>query len=165
MDGCVPNTVTESTTIVAATVCRATHAPEAERERARRFLISRARVGGQTNDGLGFGMQAKALELRDAATFIPVLCVDMNPVNEAQRYLLRRCGYPCAGRPNILMTHLAADGTAAWNDPYAWGGRTFPVAYAYIIEHWDELQDGDVVDVNFILGETTEPKLSERFTA
>jgi|SRR5271165_755891 len=111
-------------------------------------------------------MQTKALELRDAGTFVPVLCVDMNPSNAAQRYLLlRRCGYPCDGRPNILMTPLAADGVPAWNDPYAWSGRTFPVAHAYIIDHWSELQDGDVVDVSFILGETTEPKPSERFTA
>ena len=111
-------------------------------------------------------MKAKTLELRDEGTCIPVLCVDMNPVNEAQRYLLRRCGYPCDGQPNnILMTRLVADGGKAWNDPYAWGGRTMPVAHKHIIEHWDELQDGDVVDVSFILGETTKPKLSERFTA
>ena len=111
-------------------------------------------------------MQAKAHELRDEGTFVPVLCVDMNPANGGpSAYLLRRCGYPCDGRPNILMTRLAADGTPAWNDPYAWSGRTFPVAHAYIIDHWSELQDGAVVDVSFILGETTEPKRSERFTA
>jgi hypothetical protein len=99
----------------------------------------------------GSTMQAKALELRDAGTFIPVLCVDMSPANEAQRYLLGRCGYSCDGQPNILMTRLAADGTSAWNDPYGWGGRTFPVAHAYIIEHWEALQDGDVVDVSLRL--------------
>ena len=109
-------------------------------------------------------MQAKALELRDEGTLIPVLCVGMNPAIEAPRYLLRRCGYPCDGRPNILMTRLAADGAPVWNDPYAWRGRTFPVAHLYIIGHWEELADGDVVDVSFILGETAEPKRSERFS-
>jgi len=114
-------------------------------------------------------VKAKALEIRDEGTFIPALAVDMNPSLgvfpercEAQHYLLRRVGYPCDGRPNILLTKLTADGSPAWNDPYGWGGRTFPVAHNYIIEHWDELRDGDVVDVSFILGETATPKVSER---
>jgi hypothetical protein len=109
-------------------------------------------------------MKVKCFELRDQATFIPVLCVDINPDHESQRYLLRRCGYPCDYRPNILMTRLSADGGKAWNDPYSWGGRTFPVAHNYIIEHWATLQDGDVVDVQFILHETAKPKVSERET-
>lgn len=117
-------------------------------------------------------MDTKLFELRDEGTFIPVLCVNMNPVvlgpeddYEAQRYLLRRVGYPCDGRPNILLTRLSADGSPAWNDPYGWGGRTMPVAHNYIIEQWAALKDGDVVDVQFILGETAAPKVSERETA
>lgn len=114
-------------------------------------------------------MKVKTLELRDEGTFIPILCVDMNPdialtgVNEAQRYLLRRCGYACDLRPNIIMTRLSGDGQAT-NDPYSWkgGARTFPVAHNYIIENWEKLKDGDVVDVSFILGETSETKVSER---
>lgn len=109
-------------------------------------------------------MKAKALEIRDEGTFIPMLAVDMNPTEEAQRYLLRRCGYACDGRPNVILTRLSGDGEAS-NDPYQWGGRTFPVAHNYIIEHWDELRDGDVVDVSFILGETSAPKRSEREAA
>lgn len=34
----------------------------------------------------------------------------------------------------------------------------------YIIEHFDELESGDVVDVEFIVGETTEQKKSERIS-
>lgn len=115
-------------------------------------------------------MKALALEIRDEGTFIPALAVDMNPVGdqwavgEAQRYLLRRCGYACDGRPNVILTRLDGHGKAT-NDPYEWGGRTWPVAHLYIIEHWHKLKDGDVVDVQFILGETKEPKRSERETA
>lgn len=118
-------------------------------------------------------MRVITLEIRDEGTFIPVLAVDMNPTVQetpyvskadpaAQRYLLRRCGYPCDGRPNIAISHLSADGKPLWNDPYAWGGRTYSVAHKYIIEHWTELKDGDVVDVSFILGETSSSKISER---
>lgn len=105
-------------------------------------------------------MQAKTLEIRDEGTFIPALAVDINPDNDEQRYLMRRVGYPCDGRPNIIVTHLTG-GYKADNDPYGWGGRTWPHAHKYIIEHWAELKDGDVVDVSFILGETAAPKLSE----
>ena len=107
-------------------------------------------------------MQAKALEIRDEATFIPALAVNMNPVNDEQRYLLRRCGYACDDAPNVIVTRLSGDGMAS-NDPYAWGGRTWPVAHDWIINHWDSLKDGDVVDVSFILGETPTKKVSERF--
>lgn len=114
-------------------------------------------------------MQAKALEIRDEGTFIAALAVDMNPEDHdsdkhGQRYLLRRCGYACDARPNIILTRLDGGGNAT-NDPYAWGGRTWPVAHKYIIEHWTELRDGDVIDVEFILGETKAPKVSERASA
>ena len=110
-------------------------------------------------------MKTKLLELRDTGTFIPLLCVDMNPDSafaDAQHYLLHRCGYPCDGRPNIGITHASADGTFS-NDPYRWSGsRTYAVAHRYIIENWETLKDGDVVDVEYILGETDAKKPSER---
>jgi hypothetical protein len=105
-------------------------------------------------------MKTKLLEIRDVGTFIVVLCVDMNPDDEFQRKALRRYGYPCDGRPNILITH-ASGGFKADNDPYSWGGRTYPVAHNYIIKHWDMLEEGDVIDVEFILEETKTIKTSE----
>lgn len=107
-------------------------------------------------------MNYKVLEIRDEGTFIPVLCIQMQPVNDEQRYYFRRCGYPCDGSVNIAITNLNMNGGPAWDDPYGWGGRTYPVAHNYIIEHWDELKDGDVIDVSFILGETKAPKVSEQ---
>ncbi len=80
-------------------------------------------------------MIVKALELRDEGTFIPLLCVDMNPSNDRQRYLLRRCGYPCDDRPNIVITPLRADGDRANNDPHFWNDRTYHYAHLHIIEH------------------------------
>ena len=104
-------------------------------------------------------LTAKALEVRDKATFIPVLAVDMNPgapipdgtMSEAEleahlnadvgrRYLLRRCGYACDGEPNVILTRLSGNGNAT-NDPYEWGDRTFQAAHHYIIKHWAELQN------------------------
>lgn len=117
-------------------------------------------------------MQAKALEIRDCGTFIAALAVDMNPqssVNhddggtwEAQRYLLRRCGYPCDQHPNVIVTRLDGNGHFAYNDPYDHKDRTWRIAHEYIIKHWAILKDGDVVDVEFILGETEQAKKSEK---
>jgi hypothetical protein len=108
-------------------------------------------------------MECKTLEIRDRMTFIPALAVNINPDNQAQRYLMRRCGYPCDGLPNIILTRLSGDG-AATNDPYTWGNsRTFQVSHNYIIDNWNALADGDVIDVEFILGETKHPKNTERF--
>lgn len=102
----------------------------------------------------------KLLEVRDERTMFILLCVDMNPDTQYQYCALRRYGYPCDVRPNIMITHLNG-GKKANNDPYFWGDRTYATAHHYIIEHWNELVEGDVVDVSFILGETKEKKVAE----
>jgi hypothetical protein len=109
-------------------------------------------------------MKVKLIEIRDDGTMIVALCVDMNPENDIQRDYLRRYGFACDGRPNIMITHAYGNGAPATNDPYEQHGRTWRVAHHYIIEHWNELNDGDVVDVEFISGETRAPKISERIT-
>jgi hypothetical protein len=106
-------------------------------------------------------MKTKLIEIRDSCTLIIALCIDMQPDNEAQRWGLRRYGYPCDGKPNIMMTHATGERKAS-NDPYFWNDRTFSTAHHYIIEHWHELKDGDVVCVEWILGERRTPKISER---
>jgi len=108
-------------------------------------------------------LEVKVLEIRDEGTFIPVVCVNMNSSNAAAAYYLRCAGYPNDDRPNIMVTSISADGGPAWNDPYGWGGRTYPVAHNHIIDNWHTLTDGDVIDVQFILEETTTKKTSERF--
>ena len=55
---------------------------------------------------LPYSLDSKILEIRDSATFIPVLCVDINPQNDIQRYYMRGYGYPCDGDPNVILTRL-----------------------------------------------------------
>ena len=106
-------------------------------------------------------MQAKVFEIRDSKTFIAALAVNVNPENEGARYLIRRCGYRCGVRPDIILTRLDGNARFAFSDPYSHGDRTWQVAHLCIINKWNELKDGDVIDVEFILGETTERKVSE----
>jgi hypothetical protein len=112
-------------------------------------------------------MDTKTLEIRDEGTFIGVLAIRMLGDSPTQNYYFRRCGYPADGSSIMLM--CLSDGRAT-NDPYAWpargmGVRTMGTAHNWIIDHFDDLLDGDVIDVQVILGETTEPKLSERLGA
>lgn len=109
-------------------------------------------------------MEVKCLEIRDAGTFIPVICIRPVPDNEAQRYLLRRDGYAGdASERCIIMIDAQCRGASY--DPYGWrGSRTKGHAHRFIQDNWAALRDGDVVDVQFILGETAGPKKSKRIT-
>lgn len=109
-------------------------------------------------------MEVKCLELRDAGTFIPVICIRPVPDNEEQRYLLRRDGYSGGEEERcIIMINAQCRGVAY--DPYDWRGdaRTKPNAHMFIEQNWHRLKDGDVIDVEYILKETDEPKASERY--
>lgn len=115
-------------------------------------------------------MNTKAFEIRDSGTFIPVVGVLMVPGFEtdayiSEKYLLRRAGYGFDS-PLVLLCRMEASGTDrnATYDPYAWGGgaRTMIVAHDYIQKNWEDLNSGDVIDVQFILKETKQPKQSER---
>jgi hypothetical protein len=110
-------------------------------------------------------MIAKAFEVRDKCTFMPVVAVKCEPENESERFMLARTGY---GREiadqcgYILLAKLDGGESVMDCDPHSWNGcRTMQTAHQYIIEHFDELEAGAVIDVQFILGETDSPKLSE----
>lgn len=102
-------------------------------------------------------MEQKLLEIRDAATCIPVLCTS---ICGADGYLARRAGY--GEKQHIFVTKLVHGETQ--RDPYAWqvsDGRTMHEAHKYIEQHWRRLHHCDVIDVEFILGETKVKKESE----
>lgn len=104
---------------------------------------------------------SKLFEVRDDATCISVLATKMISNNIQEKYLLRRVGY--ADQPVcILLTNLSYYKSAY--DPFDWGNRTMHEAHKYILEHFDNLETGAVIDVEFILGETDKPKESERLT-
>lgn len=113
-------------------------------------------------------MEIKIFEIRDSATFIPVMGIRLSDdANEQERWLLRRAGYSrhdlAVGRFILLCTLSGGDGRARC-DPYDWASGTFTPAHEYIAKHWDELTPGAVIDVEFIQGHTRAPKVSERLT-
>ena len=111
-------------------------------------------------------MTTKTFEIRDRATTIPILAIRLDPVDERDRWLLMRSGFgetPEAQRLYVVLVQIAGGVGRATSDPYGWasGARTLPVAHNHIIMHFDDLANGAVVDVEFLLGETPEPKRSE----
>ena len=99
-------------------------------------------------------MISKLLEIRDRGTFIAALAIQ---VSGDDGYLMRRAGFQS---PMVYLIALATE--RACYDPYNWGNRTMANAHRHIEQEFDSLKDGDVVDVEFILGETTAPKQSEQ---
>ncbi len=114
-------------------------------------------------------MEIKLIEIRDKATTIPAMAVKLRNRTPEEFFLLRRAGYAAEQiggaeedrEPYVILVKL--DGVEAQYDPYAWPrSRTMGHAHRWVIENWHDVKSGDVVDVEFILGETATPKLSER---
>ena len=113
----------------------------------------------------------KMLEVRDAATLIPVFAFRAQPAfggkGMAQNWLLARAGFGNRGDSScVIFGRLDCAGISmnCTYDPFSWRDRTMQTAHQYVQRHFDELKDGDVVDVQHILGETSTPKQSERIT-
>ena len=110
-------------------------------------------------------MITKLFEIRDIATFIPVLATRIEHENEAQSYLLLRAEFRNPLKPLarcILLCRINSHGGECQILPHNWRGRTMVTAHDHIIKNWNQLEDGDVIDVEFILGETRVRKISER---
>ena len=99
-------------------------------------------------------MESKLIEIRDRWTFIPALAIR---VSGDDGYLLRRAGFTS---PLVILIHL--ESMECNYDPWNWRSpRTMPRAQRYIETCWDTVKSGDVIDVEFLLGETQVPKISE----
>lgn len=102
-------------------------------------------------------MFTKLLEIRDEGTRIPAMASEAVPANHRQAAILSSAGY---GEDRCIILQHLHKGQATYN-PYDWRDRTYKVAHLHIKKEWDSLKDGDVIDVQFLLGETEKPKTSE----
>lgn len=114
-------------------------------------------------------MQIKIIEIRDRLTFIPAMAIKLEPRKYDKDlyltdsyYLSNRCGYACTD--DVILMNLYAPHNKCENNCYDWNDRTYCAAHSWIITNWSKIENGDVIDVEFILGETPEKKISERFT-
>src|ERR1035437_7365583 len=111
-------------------------------------------------------MITKTFEVRDAATFIPVRAVKLAPDCGEDRYLLSRAGYgimPKVQEKYVLLCRIDGGGGECHSDFHDWPNRTMHEAHKFIIKHFTALQSGEVIDIEYILGERIDKKLSEAF--
>jgi hypothetical protein len=108
-------------------------------------------------------MKTKTFEVVDRSTFIPMLAVKLSSDgNENDEFLLNRTGLDRKGSYQICLIDLNS-GIGFFNsDNWKKSGRSIFHAHEYIEKNFDTLESGSVIDVEFILGETSHPKLSER---
>ena len=118
---------------------------------------------------MGANMEVKTFEIRDRGTFIPVVAIQLRPqVGTQDAYLCGRVGIGEAdykhGLGHILLFNLQTG--KGFLDPYDWAGspyvRTLPTAHIYLKTSFNTLKSGSVIDIEFIIGETEKPKISER---
>ena len=109
-------------------------------------------------------MKTKLFEIRDRGTFMPVMTTQVRSSDEKEIYLLRSSGFSnsnAGGFTPLIILHFLELNEAHY-DAYHWEDRTRHYVHNYIQQNWDALKSGDVIDVEYILGETTEPKMSQR---
>ena len=118
-------------------------------------------------------MISKLIEVRDRGTCVMMMATqlgtDANFEDERsqERWILWHAGY---GRDHddhrsyILLSKLSGgEPNESHTDPFTWSNRrTYTSAHLWIREHFAEIKTGQVVDVEFVLGEVEHPKVSER---
>lgn len=110
-------------------------------------------------------LETKMFEVRDRMTYIPIIAIRMRSLDEAERYMLSRAGYGQTNDDVLTLTVRIEGKIEGAYSSYRWedsDARTMPVAHDYIHKNWNDLKTGDVIDVEYILGETEECKLPER---
>lgn len=109
-------------------------------------------------------MENKLFEVRDRATCIPMLAIHIDgEVEDQEDWLLRRAGYGKKEERNyVYLVHLQ---TGEGNyDAFKWNdSRTIREAHLYINKYWSELKSGEVLDIEYILGESKQKKTSDRY--
>ena len=112
-------------------------------------------------------MLNKLFEIRDSMTLVPALAIQLETSTEPERWLLSRAGYGLTSTEHsdyIMLMPVEGGAGQVFTDPFGWdsGTRTMRIAHQFILDNWEQLKTGDVIDVEFIIGESTEMKLSDR---
>lgn len=104
-------------------------------------------------------LKSKVLEILDRDTYIPVIATDIFSGIDQENRHMRRLGFNPLNQNKVIITSFSPVKTVY--DVYAESNSRTREAFKYIQEHFDKLKSGDVIDVEFIKGETSMPKLSE----
>jgi hypothetical protein len=110
-------------------------------------------------------MISKIFEFRAAGTFIVIMATQLCPSCEVERKLLGSAGYGVTFHSQsgyIMLQTLDGGIGKATTDPYEHEFRDMTIAHEYIIAHFEALNPGAVIDVEYIQGLTEKPKEPDR---
>ena len=110
-------------------------------------------------------MESKLFEVRVRGTNIPVMATRLDASNDAEAYLLGRSGYGKerkSWRGYIFLFPIEIDGLAT-TDPFKQEIHELQVAHRYVNQHFDDLEPGAVLDVDYIEGRREKPRKPDRF--
>jgi hypothetical protein len=109
-------------------------------------------------------MNSKLFEVRDRNTLLVVVATRLSPDDDRCRWLLSWAGFGKnaeAQRRYILVSSINGGGTHPQScDPYL-GDITTRTVHRYLEDHWDDCNSGDLLDAEFLRGETASPKQSD----
>lgn len=103
-------------------------------------------------------MKSITLEIRDRMTAIYVIATEMRSEDPIESKNLWKMGFTPSGDRFVFVCRV--DPGSGNYDPFRWNSaaRTMREAHKVIVRKWDELKSGDVVDVEYELGETASKK-------
>ena len=104
-----------------------------------------------------YAPESKYVEIRDHGTCIPALALRISGRNG---WLARRAGF--GETPCVYLLTLATE--KANYDPFHWDNSTMRDAHLWLVDHFDEHEDGDVLDVRYVRGERPAPVESDFYT-
>lgn len=107
-------------------------------------------------------MEIKLFEIRDRVTFISSIAIGLDSNNESERFLLARAGFGISNENQKRYILFGRLSDLKLEYDFKSDTRTMSVAHNYIKENWNNLKSGDVIDIEYILGEANKPKESER---
>lgn len=113
-------------------------------------------------------MKTKLFEVRDEGTNISVMAIKLGgETNLAENGILAHAGYGVSPQKRldsnyVILVKLNGSNIEVNHDPFKWpGSRTMCYAHTYIQRNFDELTSGDVIDIQYLGGETKTPKTSD----
>jgi hypothetical protein len=119
----------------------------------------------------------KFFEVRDKGKNVSVVCMDtwsnsridqelrssgvevsIGDLSDSERAILQHAGL---GMQIGVILYIHLHSFITEYDHYKWQDRTHATAHKYILENWEDLKSGEVIDVEFILKESKIKKKSQ----
>lgn len=104
-------------------------------------------------------VEYKNLEVRDRGTLYTVLAFRVIPDSPNEEAFMKRAGYS-SEYPDVFLMTYDPDCRCSY-DPYSWAERTLHEAHRWIRDNFESINNYDVIDVEYLLGESNTKKESE----